>query len=125
MIRHPPSSPLFPYTPLFRSEGLPRVGAGPGAAGPRQPDLGAAVGAARHAGAPACGVGLRGVQHFLESVHNVLLHEEPRRLDAAPAMGASSSGTRRPWRAQNVSAQAFAVSAMVATTHAALTPTHV
>src|SRR5207244_786236 len=61
---------------------LLRVGAGARAAGPRQPDLEAAVGAARHAGAPACGVGLRGVQHFLESVHNVLLHEEPRRLDA-------------------------------------------
>src|SRR5258708_671946 len=26
--------------------------------------------------------GLRRVQHFLESVHNVLLHEEPGRLDA-------------------------------------------
>src|SRR5229473_6044052 len=67
--------------PAGREE-LLRVGAGARAAGPRQPDLEAAVGAARHAGAPACGVGLGGVQHFLESVHNILLHEEPRRLDA-------------------------------------------
>jgi hypothetical protein len=58
--------------PAGREE-LLRVGAGARAAGPRQFDLEAAVGAARHAGAPACGVGLRGVQHFLESVHNVLL----------------------------------------------------
>ena len=28
-------------------------------------------------------MGPRGVQHFLESVHNVLLDEEPGRLDAA------------------------------------------
>jgi hypothetical protein len=44
---------------------------------PRKP----AVGASRCAGAPACGVGLGCVQHFLELIHNVLLHEEPRRLD--------------------------------------------
>src|SRR4029077_21026750 len=61
--------------PAGREE-LLRVGAGARAAGPRQPDLEAGVGAARHARAPACGVGLRGVQHFLESVH------KPRRLDA-------------------------------------------
>ena len=58
------------------------VGAVAWGAGPRQPDLEATVGTARHAGAPASGVGLRGVQHFLECVHNVILHEEPRRLDA-------------------------------------------
>jgi hypothetical protein len=27
-------------------------------------------------------VGLRGVQYFLKSIHNVLLHEDPRLLDA-------------------------------------------
>src|SRR5258707_694719 len=68
--------------PAGREE-LLRIGAGAGAPRPRQPALEGAVGAARHAGAPACGVGLRGVQHFLESVHNVLLPEEPRRLDAS------------------------------------------
>src|SRR6202051_4995950 len=67
--------------PAGREE-LLRVGAGARAAGARQPDLEAAVGTARHAGTPACAMGLRGVQHFLESVHNVLLHEEPRRLVA-------------------------------------------
>src|SRR5439155_19578742 len=67
--------------PAGREE-LLRVSAGAWTAGPRQPDLKTAVGAARHAIATACGVGLRGVQHFLESVHNVLLHEEPRRLGA-------------------------------------------
>src|SRR5260221_94650 len=43
---------------------------------------GRACGVDHHAGSPACGVGLRRVQHFLQSVHNVLLHEEPRCLDA-------------------------------------------
>jgi hypothetical protein len=37
----------------------------------------------RQAGASACGVDLRRVQHFLKSVHSVLLHEEPRRLNVA------------------------------------------
>src|SRR3984893_14806948 len=46
--------------PTGREE-LLRVGAGAGAAGPRQHALEAAVGAPRHAGAPACGVSLRGV----------------------------------------------------------------
>src|ERR1700730_3387211 len=65
----------------------PGVGAAARAPGPRQPDLEAAVGAARHAGTPARAVVLRGVQHFLESIHDVLLHEEPRRLDASVATG--------------------------------------
>src|SRR5439155_10227233 len=43
----------------------------------------------------------------------------------APAMGASSSGTRRPWRAQNVSAPVFGDGDMLATTPASLTPTQV
>ena len=34
------------------------------------------------AGSPACGMGLRGVQHFLESVHNVVFHEAAKRVDA-------------------------------------------
>src|SRR2546425_7991800 len=43
----------------------------------------------------------------------------------APAMGASSSGTRSPWRAQNVWARVFGDGDMLATTPASLTPTQV
>src|SRR3989454_11026020 len=43
----------------------------------------------------------------------------------APAMGANSSGTRSPWRAQNVSARVFGDGDMLATTPASLTPTQV
>src|SRR5258705_7836596 len=41
------------------------------------------------------------------------------------AMGASSSGTRSPWRAQNVSARVFGDGDMLATTPASLTLTQV
>jgi hypothetical protein len=64
---------------------------------PRKP----AVGASRCAGAPACGVGLGCVQHFLELIHNVLLHEEPqapRRLAKLGWLSGPHSGHhRREW----------------------------
>jgi hypothetical protein len=50
----------------------------PGLPGRDSLDLEAAVGAARHAGAPARCVGLCGVQHFLKSVHIASLYEEPK-----------------------------------------------
>src|SRR4051794_41324645 len=56
MIRPPPTSPLFPYTPLFRSPRGPCLGAAHRGAGVRAlPDRGGAAGPDRAPAAPRSG----------------------------------------------------------------------
>src|SRR2546429_9460379 len=91
MIRRPPRSTLFPYTTLFRSRELARIGAGR--------DLGEAEGAIGHALHLVATVGIGDVHgRRLEQVGGdaprLVLHTERRLEDRRPTDGEAAASSR-------------------------------